>query len=127
MNHLEDISKERGLSGQILFAMDSENVPGHCLCHFLRLESIAFADNEEFQISSVKALHADSDPRLQHLANCFTRGQREAFMIVLKALVMTTKSFESVLQNPVQAPSALKAFEEICKVNHTIAEQYFGK
>jgi hypothetical protein len=126
MNHLKDISELRGLSGQILFAMDSENVPGHCLCHFLRLETIAFKDHEEFKATSVMALHPDSDARLAHLANCFTGGQREAMIVVLKALVMTTKSFETVLENPVQAPAALKAFQEICKVNHTIVNKYFG-
>jgi hypothetical protein len=71
---LKEISHLRGLSGQVLFAMDTQSVQGKAVCHFVRLETIAFDNGPAFDASTFTVMHPDADPRLVHLASSFTAG-----------------------------------------------------
>lgn len=66
---LEVIADKRGLSGGFAFAMDAESLPGKCLVHFVRVETIAFDNGEE--PVGLKFLRANEDERIDVLAASF--------------------------------------------------------
>lgn len=112
----------KGLSQQILFAMDVESHPGKAICHFVRLETIEFADNADFNGSSINTLHPDSDPRLEFLADCFTGPQHQASVQMYRTIRLLmgnlvqaeqTVKFPPYLQRSVAL--ALQAAEKVCE------------
>jgi hypothetical protein len=68
---LRDIAPCKGMSGPILWGMDTESKPGVAICHFLRLETQHLTNTPDFNASKFATLHPDNDPRLVHLAECF--------------------------------------------------------
>jgi hypothetical protein len=71
MRKLEDISRIRGLGPSLLFAVDSKSEPGKVICHFVRFETIEFENDDNFDETTFKMIHADNDARLDVLHQCF--------------------------------------------------------
>lgn len=66
---VKDIAHLRGLSGPLLFALDTKSAPGKTICHFVRLETIVFDnDSEAVDATQFKLLHPDNDLRIALLA-----------------------------------------------------------
>lgn len=97
IQRLANLAGNRG--AKILFAMDNKSTPGKCICHFLQMESIEFDEGADFDETQMNTLHPDSDRRLAALASCFTGGERQAMVNLLKALSVAAGNIAAVRQN----------------------------
>lgn len=98
-NPFASVKDLRGLSGQILFGMDSESTPGKTICHFVRLETIEFADDAE--VPTFVELGAKADPRLESLGQCFTKGANDCIQAMMGVMSELMTAVAVVQQSPI--------------------------
>lgn len=99
----------RGLGPQILFAMDTQTNPGKVICHFVRLETIEFNDDDTLNDTEVMTLNADADRRLPFLADCFVGGEKQWHKNLLATVKLCADTLDLVLKR-VFIPKQLRPF-----------------
>ena len=122
--HLAGIAKCLGLSGPILFAMDSESTPGKCVCHFVRMETQVFDEGAE--APSMTQLGPDADPRLPHLADCFTGPMVKGQLEMLQVLKLNLVVAQALLKLNSQPPKLRQALQNTIKATATCIDQHGG-
>jgi len=79
---LQQIAHLRGLSPQFLFAADTLTQPGKIVCHFVRLETVAF-DEDKCAGVQIPTITDANDPRLHFLARCMVGGAQPVIQAML--------------------------------------------
>jgi hypothetical protein len=72
--NLAKCANVRGLGPQLLMAIDTKSKPGKFLCHFVRFETIEFANDTNFDNVTFKMLDAENDPRIPLIVDSVNHG-----------------------------------------------------
>jgi hypothetical protein len=110
---LQEVAACKGMSGPILWGMDQESIKGVNVCHFLRMETQHLTDVRGFDAATkFTQLSPDADPRLRHLADCFTIEKDATIRQLLQVIGLANSALEQVKKQAVMRAGTSKFVDD---------------